>query len=152
MACILPWSSAVKVHDSQAYRKMYMTRKRISRISELRETLLVIRNWLQPCQCCCCLYYPGEYLRLGTLISYNWAQVLEACDCPKPLSIHFDLLLMQLVLFVTPEGRPGMSDVSPLSGISRLSFDATLLSPLLFFCLVLLPFLSYRFLPAGPFF
>ena len=42
--------------------------------------------------------------------------------------------------------------VSPLSGISGLSFDSTLLSPLLFFCLVLLPFLSYRFLPAGPFF
>ena len=52
----------------------------------------------------------------------------------------------------TPEGRPGMSDVSPLSGISGLSFDSTLLSPLLFFCLVLLPFLSDRFLPAGPFF
>ena len=49
-----------------------------------------------------------------------------------------------------PEGRPGMSDVSPLSGISGLSFDSTLLSPLFFFCLVLLPFLSYRFLPAGP--
>ena len=51
-----------------------------------------------------------------------------------------------------PEGRPGMSDVSPLSGISGLSFDSTLLSPFLFFCLVLLPFLSYLFLPAGPFF
>ena len=36
-----------------------------------------------------------------------------------------------------------MSDVSPLSGISGLSFDFTLLSPLLFFCLVLLPFLSF---------
>ena len=54
--------------------------------------------------------------------------------------------------YMTPEGRPGMSDVSPLSGISGLSFDSTLLSPLLFFCLVLLPFLSCRFLPAGPFF
>ena len=52
----------------------------------------------------------------------------------------------------TPEGRPGMSDVSPLSGISGLSFDSTLLSPLLFFCLVLLPFLFYRFLLAGPLF
>ena len=50
------------------------------------------------------------------------------------------------------EGRPGISGVSPLSGISGQSFDSTLLSPLLFFCLVLLPFLSYRFLPAGPFF
>ena len=44
-----------------------------------------------------------------------------------------------------PEGRPGMSDVSPLSGISGLSFDSTFLSPLLFFCLVLLLFLSYLF-------
>ena len=45
-----------------------------------------------------------------------------------------------------------MSDVSLLSGISGLSFDSTVLSPLLFFCLVLLPFLSYLFLPASPFF
>ena len=44
-----------------------------------------------------------------------------------------------------PGGRPGMSDVSPLSGISGLSFDATLLSPPLFFCIVLLLFLSYLF-------
>ena len=54
--------------------------------------------------------------------------------------------------YSNPEGRQGMFDVSPLSGISGLSFDSTLLSPLLFFCLVLFPFLSYRFLPAGPFF
>ena len=40
-----------------------------------------------------------------------------------------------------PEGRPGMSNVSPLAGISGLSFYSTLQSPLLFFCLVLLPFL-----------
>ena len=40
----------------------------------------------------------------------------------------------------------------PPSGISGLSFDSTLLSPLLFFCLVLLSFLSYLFLPAGRFF
>ena len=46
--------------------------------------------------------------------------------------------------------RPGMSDVSHLCGISGRSFDFTLLSPLLFFYLVLLLFLSL-FLPAGPF-
>ena len=40
MACILLWSSTVKVHDSQAYRKMDVTRERISRILELREVLL----------------------------------------------------------------------------------------------------------------
>ena len=60
--------------------------------------------------------------------------------------------LLKFYIPSPPKGRPGMSDVSPLSGISGLSFDSTLLSPLLFFCLVLLPFLSYRFPPAGPFF
>ena len=40
MAYILFWNSAVRVHDSQAYRKMDVTRERISRILELREILL----------------------------------------------------------------------------------------------------------------
>ena len=43
MACIL-WSSAVRVHDSQAYRKMDVTREHISRILELREILLSIQT------------------------------------------------------------------------------------------------------------
>ena len=38
MACILLYSSAVRVHDSQAYRKMNVTR--VSRILELKEILL----------------------------------------------------------------------------------------------------------------
>ena len=61
-------------------------------------------------------------------------------------------LLITFLLKLSYFCGPGMSDISPLSGISGLSFDSTLLSPLLFFCLFLLPFLSYRFLPAGPFF
>ena len=28
----------------------------------------VVPNWFQPCQCCFRLCYPGEYLRLGTLV------------------------------------------------------------------------------------
>ena len=40
MACILLWSSAVRVHDSQAYRKVDVTRERINRFFELREVLL----------------------------------------------------------------------------------------------------------------
>ena len=44
MACILLWSSAVRVHNSQAYRKMDVTRERISRILELREILLSIQT------------------------------------------------------------------------------------------------------------
>ena len=39
MVCIL-LSFAVRVHDSQAYRKVDVTRERISRILELREILL----------------------------------------------------------------------------------------------------------------
>ena len=37
---ILLCSSAVRVHDSQAYRKMDVTRELVSRILELREMLL----------------------------------------------------------------------------------------------------------------
>ena len=40
MACILLLSSAVRVHDSQAYRKMDVTRESIGRILELREISL----------------------------------------------------------------------------------------------------------------
>ena len=38
------WSSAVRFHDSEAYRKMDVTRERISRILELREILLSIQT------------------------------------------------------------------------------------------------------------
>ena len=44
MACIPLWSSAVRVHDSQAYRKMDVTRERISCILELREMLLLFKT------------------------------------------------------------------------------------------------------------
>ena len=40
MACILLWGSAVRVHDSRAYRKLDATGERTSRIFELREMLL----------------------------------------------------------------------------------------------------------------
>ena len=44
MACILLWSSAVRVHDAQADRKMDVTRERIRRILELREILFSIQT------------------------------------------------------------------------------------------------------------
>ena len=44
-----------------------------------------------------------------------------------------------------------MSDVYPLSGILGVSFDFTLLSPLLLLCQVLLLFLSCLFFPLWPF-
>ena len=51
----------------------------------------VIPNWFLPWQCCSCLCCPGDYLRLGTLISYNWAKLLEARGCLKLLSIYCNL-------------------------------------------------------------
>ena len=44
MACILRWSFAVRVYDSQEYRKIDVTRERISRILKLREILLSIQT------------------------------------------------------------------------------------------------------------
>ena len=40
MACILLWSSAVRVRDSQVYRKMDVTREGIGLSLELREILM----------------------------------------------------------------------------------------------------------------
>ena len=44
MACIPLWSSDVRAHDSQAYRKMDVTRECISSILELREILLLFQS------------------------------------------------------------------------------------------------------------
>ena len=61
------WSSAVKVYTP------------------------VIQNWFKLCQCCCFQCYSGQYLSLGTLVSYTLFQVLETCDCLKLLSLYFSL-------------------------------------------------------------
>ena len=81
MACILLWSSAVRVYDSQAYRKMDVTRERISRILELREILLSVQTGFS-------LVNAAVVCAILESIS---GQVFEACDCLKPLSIHLDL-------------------------------------------------------------
>ena len=70
MACILLRSSALKVHDSHAYRKIDVTRVRISCILELREILLSFQtgfNLVSAAIVCVIL----ESLGLGILISYN---------------------------------------------------------------------------------
>ena len=41
-------------------------------------------------------------------------------------------VFIRCIVFVDPEGRPRVSDVILLSGISRLSFDSPFLSPPLF--------------------
>ena len=62
------------------------------------------------------------------------------------------LIIFQGHSSLTPKGGRGCQ-MSPLSGISWLSFDFTLLSPLLLLCLLPLLFLSclFFFLPTGPF-
>ena len=44
---------------------------------------------------------------LGTLISYNCAQVLETCDCLKLLSIYFDLCVDATGVVCRQLGLPG---------------------------------------------
>ena len=90
MACILLWSSAVMVHDSQAYRKMDVTRERISRILELREILLSFQTGssLVSAAVVCAILESISGLEPSSVIT---AQALEACDCLKLLSVHFDL-------------------------------------------------------------
>ena len=60
----------------------------------------VIPNWFQPCQCCCCLCYPGEYLRLGTLVRYTWPRYLKLVTISSFCALTLISLLMPLVLFV----------------------------------------------------
>ena len=90
MACILLWSSAVRVHDSQAYRKMDVTRERISRILELREILLSTQTGfsLVNAAVVCAILESISDLEASSVIT---EPRFEACDCLKPLSIHFDL-------------------------------------------------------------
>ena len=99
------------------------------------------------CSCVCVSLY-GPFNCISFYEFFRQLSIFSLC-CSGLLSA---LLVLSTLYERPPEGRPGMSDVSLLSGISGLSFDSTLLSPLLFFCLVLLPILSGLFLPAGPFF
>ena len=54
-------------------------------------------------------------------------------------------------LYFASNGRPGVSDVSPLSGTSGLSFDSTLLLPLLFLYRGMSLFLFYFYSACWPF-
>ena len=70
-------SSAVRVHDSQAYRKVDVTRERISRILELREMLLSFQT--------------GE--QLGDLYSSQEGQRLQEATNVKHFTICVTLKL-----------------------------------------------------------
>ena len=93
MACIHLCRSAVRVHDSQAYRKMDVTKERISRILELREILLSFQTGFNLVNAAgvCAILDSVSGLEPSSVITLNRAQLLEACDCLKLLSIYFDL-------------------------------------------------------------
>ena len=75
----------MRVHDSQAYRKMDVTRERISRILELREILLSIQIGfsLVNAAVACAILQNNSGLEPSSVIT----------DCLKLLSIHFDLCI-----------------------------------------------------------
>ena len=93
MACILLWSSAVRVQDLQAYRKMDVTREFISCILELREILLSFQTGfsLVNAAVVCAILESISGLEPSSVITEN--QILEACDCLKLLSIYFGLFV-----------------------------------------------------------
>ena len=87
MACILLWSSAVRVHESQAYSKTDVTRERIIPILEQKKMLVSTLSML-----------------LSSVLSWRISQVwsprqiqlspgTRTCDCPELLSLYFDLLV-----------------------------------------------------------
>ena len=137
-----PWlvffgALAVRVHDSQAYRKMDVTRERISRILELREILLSIQtgfSLVNAAVVCAILksisgFEPSSiiteprYLKLETVSSF----------CPFTLIS----MLMPLMLFVI---SLVFSALIPIHRLWRLCRDAQLILTLLLFLL-----LNHRF-------
>ena len=104
MACILLLSSAVRVQDSQAYRKMDVTRKHISHILELREILQSFSG-LEPSS----VITEPMYLKLVIVSSF----------CPFTLIF----VLMPLVLFVISLVFPAL--ISVLWAVETLSRCST---------------------------
>ena len=70
--------------------KWIWQREYISRTLELREMLLSFQTGFKLASAAV-VCDTRAYFRLGTFTSYNWTQVLEACDSLKLLSIYFHL-------------------------------------------------------------
>ena len=90
MACILLWSSAVRVHDSQAYRKRNVTREHISRTFELREILLLFQtgfSLVSTAVVCAILESISSVEPSSIVTELRYFKPV----CLKLLSIHFDL-------------------------------------------------------------
>ena len=81
----------MRVHDSQSYRKMDVTREHISHILELREILLSFQtgfNLVNAAVACAILESISGFEPSSVITEPRY---LEACDSLKLLSIYFDL-------------------------------------------------------------
>ena len=56
------------------------------------------------CHRYCRLYYLGEYLRLGALVSYNRAKVLKACNVSSscPFTLNSVVMSLELAIYLQP--------------------------------------------------
>ena len=90
----------MRVHDSQAYRKMDVTREHISRILELREILLSIQtgfSLVNAAVVCAILESISGLEPLSVIIEPSYVQLVTVASfCPFTLIS----VLMPLVLFV----------------------------------------------------
>ena len=68
LCCEGPWFTSIQEYgcDKRSHQSYLGTERNAP----------VVPNGFQSCQCCCRLCYPGEHLRLRTLVIYNWAMVL----------------------------------------------------------------------------
>ena len=66
------------------------------------------------------------------------------------LECYASVLINRILYFCPLKGGLGCLMSPPLYGISGLSFDSTLIFPVLFLCLVMLIFLSYLFSACWP--
>ena len=99
-----------------------------------------------------CVFIHSQLCYLLQLVLMDSGQ--QQCNilkkpCPCTCTYHLVCSFFLLLFFNYPKGRLGMSDVSPCRE-SQLSFDSLFLSPVLFFCLFLLLFLSCHFSANGP--
>ena len=100
MACVLFSSSAVKVHDSQAYRNIDMTRKSISSIFDPRHMLLSLHtgfSFVRAAVACTILDRTSGFVPSSETVALRYLKfVTVASFC----LLSFIFLWMPLALFV----------------------------------------------------
>ena len=123
MACTLLWTSAVRVHDSQAYRKMDVTKGAHQTYLGTERNIPVIPNWFQPCQCCCSLC-----CMCSINLSSQRADIGRKRDTVR---ILFIWILRPLPSFTLIDAQMILAGQS---GTKQLTFCGVRFVQLLFFC------------------